>query len=62
MNDYQKNEFYEKLKRIVYNLVKNMNDEEQFDFLYDYDFKNNEVEELGLKELLGQFIFGKLRS
>lgn len=55
MNDYQMNEFNEKLKRIVYNLVKDMNDKEQFDFLYDYDFKNNEVEELGLKELLAQY-------
>lgn len=55
MNDYEKNEFYEKLKGIVCYLVKNMNDKEQFDFLYDYDFKNNEVEELGLKELLSQY-------
>ena len=55
MNDYEMNEFNNKLKKIVYNLIKNMNDEEQFDFLYDYDFKNNEVEELGLKELLAQY-------
>ena len=55
MNDNEMNDFTDKLKRIVYNLIKDMNDEEQFDFLYDYDFKNNEVEELGLKEILNDY-------
>ena len=55
MSDNEMNDFNDKLKRIVYNLIKNMNGDEQFEFLYDWDFKNIEVEELGFKELLNDY-------
>lgn len=51
MNDHEMNEFNDKLKRIVYNLVKNMDDLTQFEYLYDWDFTKKEVAELGFEEL-----------
>lgn len=51
MNDYEMNDFNDKLKRIVYDLVKNMDDLTQFGYLYDWDFTKKEVAELGFEEL-----------